>query len=264
LRAQLEVKHVRQRRWALQVEADTAVQTLNRLRGRPLDDAIRPPVSVVDLALPTLRSESVLVQETLERSPELAAAGAGVRQAQRSVALARKGYFPDLTVNLGVMPRGGAFPTMWLATVGVPIPVFAASKQSRAVAESEARLVATQSYTRTVEQVLRLRVQERRTALGATLETIRIYREGLLAQSKATADSTLAQYEVGKVSFISVLEANAGFIADQDGYRRVLAQAQRLEIEAAAVSLSPVGMAAVGMTEVGMIEVGMPPSGAAP
>lgn len=246
LRAQLELKRIRQRRWALRVEADTATQTLNRLRGHPLDEAITPPVGILDLPLPTLPAVAIAEEDALARSPELAAATAGARQAKRSVSLARKSYLPDFTVTVGVMPRGD-LPTMWLATVGITIPLFGGSKQSRAVAESRARLVGSESDLRAVEQVVRLRVRQRRSALGATLETIQIYREGLLAQSEATAESTLAQYEVGNVSFLAVLEANAGFIADQDDYLQVLAQAQRLLIEAAEVSLDPVGLPGADM-----------------
>lgn len=265
LRAQLEVKRIRQRRWALQVEADTALQTLNRLRSHPLDEEIRPPVGIVDLAIPTLRPAPVAIQDAFDRSPELASARAGVTQGERSVSLARKSYWPDFTLNLGVMPRGGEFPPMWLATVGLPLRVFASSKQSRAVAESEARLVASQGNAQALEQVLRLRVQQRRKALSATLETIQIYREGLLAESEATATSTLAQYEVGKVTFISVLEANAGFIADQDSYLQVLAQAQRLEIGAAEVSLAPVTLQESGMeARAGAGASAMQPGAAAP
>jgi cobalt-zinc-cadmium efflux system outer membrane protein len=242
LRAQLEIKRVWPRRWALQAEADTASQALNRLRGHPLDQRIVPPVHVEDLTLPTLRAASVACEDALARSPELASARAGLTQGQRSVELARKGYFPDFTVNLGVMPRGGSLAPMWLATVGIPIPIWAGTKQNRAVAQSESRLAARQRNAQAVEQVLRLRVQQRRTALAAALETIRLYREGLLAESEATAESTLAQYEVGKVTFISVLEADAGFIADQDGFLRALAQAQSIEIDDAEVSLGPVGL----------------------
>ena len=242
LRAQLEIQRIRQRRWTLQVDMDTALQTLNRLRGHPLEEQIAPAVGVGELAVPTLlAAAATYYEDAMARSPELASARAGVTQGQRSVALAGKSYFPDLTVNLGVMPRGGEFPPMWLATVGIPLPIYAGVKQSRAVAESESRLVAKQSNLQALEQVLRLRVQQRRTALAATLETIRLYREGLLVESQATAESTLAQYEVGKVTFVSVLEANAGFVADQDSFLQVLAQAQRLQIEAAEVSLNPVG-----------------------
>lgn len=260
LRAQLELKRIQQRRWALQVEADTQSQTLNRLRNHPLSEPIRPATQLAGLAVPVPRDEQAEILDALERSPELASASTEVIQGSRSISLARRSYWPDFTVNLGVMPRGGDFPPMWLANVGFPIPVFAGSRQDRAVAESEARLSAAQSTRQALEQVLRLRVRQRRSALTATLETLRIYREGLLAQSEATAQSTLAQYEVGKVGFISVLEANAGSIADQDSYLQVLAQAARLEIDAAAVSLDP----PPGIQETAMSPSAAPSSGMQP
>ena len=82
---------------------------------------------------------------------------------------------------------------------------------------------------------------ERRTAYAALLETIRLFREGLLVQSRATADSTLAQYRVGKVTFASVLEANAGYINDEESFLAAVADAQRIAIAAAEVSLEQVG-----------------------
>jgi len=97
-----------------------------------------------------------------------------------------------------------------------------------------------------VEQVLHLRVAERRAVYGALLETIRIFREGLLVQSRATAESTLAQYRVGKVTFASVLEANAGYIADEESFLTAITDAQRIAIAAAEVSLNPVGVSAAG------------------
>jgi hypothetical protein len=47
------------------------------------------------------------------------------------------------------------------------------------------------------------------------------------------------------VSFASVLEANAGFIADEDGYLQALAAAHRVLIAEAEVSLAPVAMPAL-------------------
>jgi outer membrane protein TolC len=261
LRAQLEITRIGQRRWALQADADTAVQALNRLRGHTLDEPIAPAAHIVDLPSPTLSPESLAIQGAFERSPEIASARASVAQGQQTAALARKSYFPDLTLSFGLMPRGGGFPLMWLATISGPVPVFAGSRQSRAVAEAEARLSANQSEAQAVEQVLRLRVMQRRKVLAALLETIRLYREGLLVQSEATAESTLAQYEVGKVTFIAVLDANAGFIADQDSYLQTLAQALRLQIEAAAVSLDPIS--SVGPTGSAMRVQAEPSGGAA-
>jgi len=110
-------------------------------------------------------------------------------------------------------------------------------KQSRNASENEARRVANQQNGDEVEQVLRLRVQERQAALASLSDTAKVYQSGLLQQSEATIDSTLSQYAVGKVSLVSVLEANANYLNDVDGYLQTLADAQRVQIDAGEISL---------------------------
>lgn len=266
LRAQLELNRIKQRRWTIQVQVDTAQQALNRLRGHSLDEPIETPVHLADLSLPPLPDDASAIQDALDRSPELVATRLGVTEGERSLSLARKSYLPDFTVSAGVMPRGGVFPPMWLVSVGGTLPVFASSKQSRAVVENEARVAAGTSNVQALEQVLRLRARQRSTALRATLETIHLYRDGLLVQSEATAESTRSQYEVGKVTFASVLEANAGFIADEDGYLQVLIQAQALAIDAAEVNLAPpqtlgAAMGAVAVPGAAAMDLSTPSSG---
>lgn len=246
LRAQLEQQRLKQRRFSLFAEAQSRVQTLNRLRDHPLNEPIHTTSHIRELPIPA-RLEGLFSEENaLSRSPELASARLDIARANTSVALAHKSYYPDVTMSAGVMPRGGDFPPMWLVTVGGTLPVFADRKQTRAVAENRALATAAQKEAETIVQVLRLRGEERRTALGALVETIDLYKEGLLVQSEATTESTLAQYKVGRVTFASVLEANAGFIADQEGYLESIAAAHRILISDAEVSLAPVSMPAGG------------------
>lgn len=240
LRGPLELNRLKLRRWALQAELAMNVQALNRLRDHPLDEPIEPTIHLVDLPLPASREIATLTQDAFARSPELAAARVAVTRSERSVSLARTATLPDLTVNLGVMPRGTNIQPMWLATVSIPLPVFASRKQDRAVAEAVARTTSSRKTAEGLEQALRLRVEQRRTALEFSLESIRLYRDGLLVQSAATAESTLSQYAVGKVPLVAVLDANSGLIADQDGYLQALAQVHLLEIDRLEISLGAV------------------------
>jgi outer membrane protein, heavy metal efflux system len=258
LRAQLEQNRLRQRRFALAAQERAAVQALNRLRGRPVDDPIATSATVRDLPVVELPATDVAVADALARSPELAQARLGAARAGKSLALAKRERFPDFNINAGIMPRGG-FEPMWKAGVSVNLPVWSYRKQNKAVAENEQRAEASASGAEAIEQVLRLRVADRASAYRAFSETARLYREGLLVQSRATAVSTLAQYRVGKVTFASVLEANAGYIADEDGYLAAVADAQRVAIEAAAVSLDPI---AAGGGGGGMPTGAMPGAGA--
>jgi outer membrane protein, heavy metal efflux system len=259
LRAQLELNRLQQRRWAMKAEEAAALQALNRLRGHPLDEAIQSGSTVHELPLPAVPDLEAAVQDAEARSPELAGARIARSQAEAGVRLARRERYPDLAVQVGIMPRGGLEP-MWTAGISVNLPIWSGRKQWRAVAESEARSSASTDSAEAVEQVLRLRVAERRAALASLVETIRIYRQGLLVQSQATVESTLAQYRVGKVTFASVLEANAGYLSDQEAHLVASADAQRIAIASAEATLDPVGAPAAGG---GMGGTSVPGAGAA-
>jgi len=239
LRAQLEQSRLRQRRWSLQAEERTRLQAINRLRGRPLDEPLITSRTIGQLGLPPLPEAAEALVDAERRSPELLQARLQAQRADGQVALTRRERYPDLAVTAAIMPRGGLDP-MWQAGVSVSLPIFSGRKQSRAVAESEARAAGSGDAAETVLQVLRLRVQDRLTLLESLLESARIYQDGLLIQSQATADSTLSQYRVGRVTFASVLESIGGVIGDEDGYLGVVAAAPRVAIAAGEVSLLPV------------------------
>lgn len=260
LRAQLELARVGQRRIALQADERSRVQALNRLRAHRLDEPIETSTHIRDLRGLAALARRFSADRAVTRSPELGAARAGITRAARTVALAERGGYPDLTVGTGIMFRG-SLPPMWLATVGGPLPVYTASKQRRAVAESRARGRAAQHESSALEQLLRLRSEERHTAFDALVRMVEVYERGLLVQSEATTESTLAQYKVGNVAFASVLEATAGFIADEQGYLDSIAAAHRLLIAEEEVSLVAVAMPEGAATASRMAGGGAAPMG---
>jgi outer membrane protein TolC len=248
LRAQLERGRLKQRRWALVAEDQRRVAVLNRLRGHPLDEAIATDRSLADMPDPALPDAARAFDEAVAKSPELEKSRLVVAQAVRQVDLAKKDYFPDLTVSAGLMPRWGKFDPMWQAGLSFSIPLWSGSKQSSAVTESRLRGAAAESGSETVRRLLGQRVKERIALLGALLESNRLYRSGLLVQSEATVSSTMLQYQVGRVSFAAVLDALNGYVADVNGFYESVAAAQRVDIAQREISLDAVvGSVASGM-----------------
>ncbi|HTP30080.1 MAG TPA: TolC family protein [Anaeromyxobacteraceae bacterium] len=245
LRAQLERSRLRQRRVALEEQERERVQALNTLRVRPLDESVATSRALAALSPPPLRSAEEVAVDAEARSPDLAIALLSVKAAERSVESAHQDWFPDMSVSAGVMPRGQIEP-MWAVQVGFTLPVFGAAKQSKAVDESVSRREAGEREVEATRLLVLLRARERRTSLAATLETIEIYRGGVLVQSDAAVRSTLAQYKVGKVTFASVLEVIRGLVLDEGGYLGALAGVQRIGIADREVSLAPVGVMDTG------------------
>jgi outer membrane protein TolC len=238
LRAQLERTRLVKQRVALEAEETARLQSMNRLLARPLDTPVSTARPLVRFADPVLLPPDEAVTDAERRSPDLAIARRNVTVADRRVDSARRDWFPDLAVTASIMPRGQIEP-MWSLQLGVTLPIFGAGKQSKAVTESEERRLAEGHGEESSLLLVRLRARERQTMLAASLRTLEIYRSGLLVQSDATVGSTLAQYQVGKVTFPSVLEVLRGLVADEGGYLEALAEAQRIAIDDREVSLTP-------------------------
>lgn len=239
LRAQLERSRLAQRRFGLAAEERRRLAVLNRLRGRQLAEPLETTRSLADVADPPAIDVAAETRDAEAKSPELARATAGVAQARARADLARREAFPDVTVGAGIMVRGALEP-MWLASVGVNLPVFSSGRQARAAAEAEAQARAGEGDRETVARLLRQRIEERAVVLEGMREANALYRNGLLVQSEATVASTLAQYQTGRVTFAAVLEALAGYVNDFDGFLSAVATVQRVAIAQRELSLEPV------------------------
>lgn len=262
LRAQLERNRLNQTRQSLEAEEQVLVATLNRLRGSSEATAIPTTASLEALTVPAPTVDSLL-SEAESRSPELQSARLGVRQAERSLDLAKLDRRPDFAVNAGLMPRGALDP-MWQVGFSVSLPVWSKQKQQRAVAEQEWRRKSQGSEATSVRNLLTQRIRERAAQLSGTLANLRIYREGLLVQSEASFQATLAQYEAGRAPFLSVLETLNGWVADRGGLLQAVAQAKAIEIAQEEFNLAgtpPIAAQGLSSSAMGM---GGAPTGAAP
>jgi len=237
LRAQLERTRLDQTRARLQAEERTAQGQINRVRGAVPEQPIATQRTLEQLPDPQPAAPDFQAKAEAE-SPELRSARLGIQQAQRNLDLARLDRHPDFSVSAGVMPRGGLEP-MWTASVGITLPLWQKNKQKRAVAEQEYRQTASGFAVEQVRCLLAQRVQERNSDLAASLQVIGLYRGGLLIQSESTFRATLAQYTVGQLPFLSVLEALNGWISDQSGLIQAQAQAQATRIAQMELTLGP-------------------------
>ncbi|WP_243317139.1 TolC family protein [Geothrix paludis] len=228
LRAQLEQNRIRQARISLRSEEQVLQATLNRLRGLSSEEPI-PTTARLEDVLPEASPVEIWTSRAEKESPELQAARLGIKQAERSLDLAKRDRYPDFAVSAGIMPRGGLDP-MWQVGFSVSLPVWSKQKQQRAVSEQELRRRAQGSDAESIRILLNQRIHERSAQLEAALDTLRLYREGLLVQSESSFQANLAQYETGRAPFLSALEALNGWISDRGGFLQTLAQAQALQI----------------------------------
>jgi outer membrane protein TolC len=259
LRAQLERNRLSQTRFSLQAEERVFLAALNRLRGSTEDSPIPTTASLESLHFQVTPSDSLLIQAEAQ-SPELQAAQLGVKQAERSLDLAKRDRYPDFALSGAVMPRGTLDP-MWSVGFSISLPLWSKQKQQRAVAEQDWRRKSQGSEATSVRNILNQRTRERSAQLDSALGTIRIYRDGLLVQSEASFHATLAQYETGRAPFLSVLEALNGWVADRGGLLQAVAQAEAIQIASEEINLSGTPAISAQGLAAGSIGMGVAPGG---
>jgi outer membrane protein TolC len=253
LRAQLEQNRLRQTRLTLTSQEGVLLATLNRLRGIAANAPVPTLARIAEIS-PQAGPAADWLQRAEKESPELQAARIGAHQAERSLEIARRDRYPDFSVSAGLMPRGSLDP-MWQVGFSISLPIWSRQKQQRAVHEQEYRRAAQGSEAENVRNLLGQRIQERDAQFQTALETLRLYREGLLVQSESSFQANLAQYEAGRAPFLGALEALNGWIADRGGYLQAVAQALSLQIAqeefnlagTPAISAQGLNSAAMGM-----------------
>jgi outer membrane protein TolC len=175
------------------------------------------------------------MQRLAAGSPELRIAALAGERARLRVALAEKDWKPDFGVQTGYMNRGGLDP-MWQAGLAVSLPVQRRRRaEARAEAEAEAR--ASARLAESVRLQLRYRTEERLAHLEATERIAGLYERGIIPQGRLAVDAAVANYQSGRVPFVTVLEALTTLYNDRASHLGLLANHERIRASLEQASL---------------------------
>jgi outer membrane protein, heavy metal efflux system len=207
LRAGVAVARMRADIARMRAMRTSAVARLNAVLDRPAET----PVDAVILApLPReIPTADVLQSWADDNRPLLQAGRMGVEQARSRMALARRELWPDLTVGVQYGQRPGEMGTerMGSLMLGFSVPVFAGQRQMQMRREA-----AAMEQMASAELVAaRAGVDGRIAALLAEMDRsrtlIELFRTEVLPQAEANVASAFSSYRVGRVDFMTLLDA---------------------------------------------------------
>jgi outer membrane protein, heavy metal efflux system len=207
LRAGVEVARMRADLARMEAMRSAAAARLNSTLDRPVDT---PIPAVVYTALPAeLPSADVLRGWAEESRPLLERGRAGVEQARSRQALARRELWPDLTLGVQYGQRASEMGTERMGSVmlGFSLPVFAAQRQLQMRREA----AAMERMAEAELSAARAEVSADAAGLLADLDRVRalvvLYRTEVLPQAEANVTSSFASYRVGRVDFMTLIDA---------------------------------------------------------
>ncbi len=202
-------------------ELKANLQLLQTLMARPTGIA---RVDGNALAMPNLLQLD-LVEQQLPNAPALRQSRLSVQRLTALAELEQAKRIPDVVVTAGGVRDGSTGRNRAVVGISIPIPVFDMNRGN--IVEALRRLDKAQDELRAFELRLRADVvaaRQRYETAGAEVETLE--RE-ILPGAQTAFEAATQGFELGKFSFLEVLDAQRTLLQARAQYLRALAEAHR-------------------------------------
>jgi outer membrane protein TolC len=206
LQAELERGRLLHDGRSLETEQRIAAARINALLHRAPDAALPPAPRRLVEAGPEPLDRAALVERALRERPDLRAAEARVRARSSGVALARRDFFPDLTLM-------GGYDGFWQEkelrpAVGVEIELpIQIGRRRAALAEARAELAGARSERAGLEDEVRLEVETAAERLAEAHHLLGIVESRILPAARDRVEAARAGFSAGRNDFDALIEA---------------------------------------------------------
>jgi outer membrane protein TolC len=188
---------------------ETLAADLNALRAKPPQTQVTRPQPLQPRPL-ALKLDDLLAQA--EARPQLQALKALVDKQEKAVSLARKEYFPDLTLSVGygfrerLVPPLENPPDMFTARAMFNLPIWFSSKIQPRIREEMARQNAAREAQQSAWNTLAAAIKDRHAKLARLAQQIALYTQGIVPQARQAVEASLPAYQVGALNFAQLYQ----------------------------------------------------------
>ena len=205
LQAQVELGNYLDRLFQWTQKQQSFQADLNALRSKPPQTPISRPQPLRPRPF-GVRLDDLLARA--EARPQLQALKALIAKQEKSVDLAKKEYFPDMTVGLGYGIRETLAPPlnlkqadMFTAGVMFNLPIWQADKIKPRIREEMAKQDAAKEAHQSAQNQLAAAIKDRHARLQRLDQQIALFEQGIIPQARQAAAASLSAYQVGTLSF---------------------------------------------------------------
>jgi len=208
----------------------TTTANINSLLDEPSDSPLGRAKEIPCQELTT--DLSSLQAAALAKSPLLRASQLMIEEGETEVKMAKKEFYPNFMIQLGKGFKG-QFPDMYEAMVGVEIPLYAGRKQSPLLEEAVSRLSSSRNEYASMRNDVGFMITESYTMARTAGEIVGLYKNKIVPQARFAYESSLANYQTGKVDFLTLISDITNLFMYETEYFRNLsslwASAAKLE-----------------------------------
>ncbi len=238
LKAQVELSKMEERSVTLQQKRDAAAARLNALLNRP---AGSPVGKTIEPAIDSLQYNLQQLKDIADQNRPLFKAWQTVlKQSDKKVSLAKKGYLPDFKLGVAYTQRdklkngtGGVDFLSGLVTVDVPLYFW--RKQNKKVEETRYSQEVVQESYRNVQNQVYSDLDKTLSDAKKNFRLLNLYKTGIIPQASQSLNSALAGYQTDKVDFLTLLNNEISLFNFELEYYRFVSDYNKslAELEAA-------------------------------
>ena len=201
-KAQIQVSIFETRLVKLEQERRSRVAEINSILNRAAGTPMGRSEDVKPKELTATLDE--LFAAARQNSPMLGSDQKMIERSELAVNMARKEFYPDVTLNAGYYNMG-SMPPMYEVRADFKVPMYFWRKQRAGVNEQVSILSQTRRTYEATDQSLRFRIQDDFLMAQASARLMKLYTQTVVPQGNLALESSLSTYETGSVDFLSVL-----------------------------------------------------------
>jgi outer membrane protein, heavy metal efflux system len=177
---------------------------IKQLLNREQSSAEIGPTRLVEEPLASTYEQLLAAAKT--QNPEIGRAEKAVERQKLQVDLARKDFYPDFTLQYAWQRTDPSqFRAYYMLTLGVRVPIYRGRKQRPELAGAELEFQRSRTELDAQSQQTALELREQYEIVERNAEMLKIYRDGLAPQARATFEAALASYQNNRQDFQGVL-----------------------------------------------------------
>jgi len=200
-KAQLEISKLLERLEILKAMEGSARAVINSILNRPPDAPLGSPMDFNKTSFSFSLEELLKMAE--ENSPRLKKYKRLREKEEINFTYSKFEYLPDFFINFSIGERG-SLDTLWIAGVGIDIPLYFWGKTAR-VKEAQWRVTSAENSLQSAKVILFAEIKSVYLSAGTSERLLNLYKTGIIPQASAVIESSLASYSVGKVDFLTVI-----------------------------------------------------------
>lgn len=231
VKVQTEITKLIDKDIQLRQRQDSLSRLMGNMLGEPFEmDTITPPD--VDISFIRLDLDS-LYQTAQENRQELQAMLHAIEKNKEKIKLAKKEYFPDLTLGFNYFrvddrednpavrpPDDGKDAYNVVAKINIPLWY---GKLNAGVEEARLDLKSSRKGYENVENRILFEIQDLFVKLQSVMEMLNLYKTTLIPQADQSLRSAESAYQTGELSFLDLLDSERVLFKVKLGYERLKA-----------------------------------------